>query len=83
MYKLIKPYVNLQKGSRVVIGPCGTHAPAAKWIKNEQVVTLLEDAITGTWDVFDVRLEDGTEESIYGFNIKGRPGKKRAAKRAR
>lgn len=34
-------------------------------------VTLLEPCETEGWDVIDVRLEDGTEGSIYSFSVAG------------
>jgi hypothetical protein len=46
--------------------------PAANWIKEVQTVKLLEPARKGTLDVTDVEV-DGEVESIYGFNILGRP----------
>lgn len=63
------------KGTYVMVRPTGKSVqaeyPAAKWLKKEQKVKLLDDAVEGTADVFDVELEDGTEESVYGFNIFG------------
>jgi len=44
--------------------------PAANWIKTTEIVRLIDDAPNeGTLDVLDVELEDGTEKSIYDFNI--------------
>jgi len=44
--------------------------PAAKWLTKEMVVKLLDYApFDGTLDVLDVELADGTEESVYDFNI--------------
>lgn len=43
--------------------------PAANWLINPTTVTLLEDCLSGTLDVVNVQLEDGTKESVYSFNI--------------
>ena len=64
----------LSAGTRVWVKPTGSGVrdsyPAANWITNAKQVTLLEDAPNeGTLDVIDVRLDDGSEESIYDFNI--------------
>jgi hypothetical protein len=63
------------KGTYVYVKPTASGVkdsyPAANWINNETKVKLLDDAVQGTLDVSDVELEDGTEESIYGFNIVG------------
>lgn len=60
---------------RVVPTPEGIResGPAAAWLDaGEQIVTLNEDACAGGWDVYGVTREDGSEETIYGFNIAGR-----------
>jgi hypothetical protein len=66
------------KGEWIKVEPTGKALkksyPAANWITKPQMVTLLDDAVKGTLDVFDVETKDGREESIYGFNIVGREG---------
>jgi hypothetical protein len=66
----------LHKGTqvRVTITGAGLRAsyPAADWLTGERVVTLIDDAPFGqTLDVIDVRLPDGSEQSVYDFNIRG------------
>ena len=44
--------------------------PATKWLVKKMKVKLIDDAPNqGTLDVLDVELPDGSEESIYDFNI--------------
>lgn len=68
----------IKKLSFVLVGPTGSGLqgsyPASRWIKNLEVVKLLEDAPhQGTLDVIDViRMSNGKEESIYDFNIIGK-----------
>lgn len=68
-------YTYFEKGDIVTVEPVGAYYksnneyPAAHWIEKDTEVELLEDAISGTLDVFDVKV-NGKEESIYGFNIK-------------
>lgn len=66
----------LPKGTKVTVTPTApgikSSYPAADWIKESTQVELLEDApYSGTLDVLDVRLPDGTTEYIYDFNIDG------------
>ena len=60
-------------GTRVIVTPTAlglvTSYPAATWLTSSQSVTLLEDCPNATLDVIDVRLDDGTEESVYSFNV--------------
>ena len=65
--------MHVNKGSKVILDPTVNALketyPAANWITDTVTATLLEDCVVGTLDVFDVKTEDGSEESIYGFNI--------------
>ena len=67
------PYHTFNAGDEITVHPTPPgirkSGPAANWIKEPTKVTLTEDAISGTWDVFDVLLDDGSTQSIYGFNI--------------
>lgn len=66
----------IPKGTRVLavatMKGCRKSLPAANWIVDREYVTLLEDCPEGrTLDVVDVRRADGTEESVYSFNVTG------------
>lgn len=62
-----------REGQRVIVKPTSPGVrksyPAANWLTKPTVVTLLEHSPKGTLDVIDVQLADGTEESVYSFNI--------------
>lgn len=63
----------IEEGTKVRVRPTPEGSkksyPAANWIKTPETVTLLEGAAPGALDVVDVRRADGSEESIYAFNI--------------
>jgi hypothetical protein len=65
------------QGYRLSVKP-SKQAPHS-FVQTAQVVTALDEGGTGGWDVYDVRLDDGTESSVYGFQIT-RVAKPRAKK---
>lgn len=61
-------------GTRVVIRATPPYRRGKPGIVHlaEKHGTLIEDARIGPtagWDVYDVRLDDGTETSAYGFDL--------------
>lgn len=67
--------LNMQyaKGQRVVIKPSSIEVqdlfPVANWIKKAIAVTLLESCLKGSIDQVKVKLNDGTQRLIYGYNV--------------
>jgi len=78
----------IEEGTMIWVEPTGEglkeSSPAANWIEERQRVKLLEYAPNqGTLDVIDVELSDGTQDTIYDFNIAGtseRGGKIKSAR---
>ena len=64
----MKYHRNYKKGTKVM-GQPQTSAVGSKPVP----MVLLEDIFTGGWDSWNVRLEDGTEDTVLGFNVYGLP----------
>lgn len=64
----MKYHRNYKKGTKIM-GQPQSSATGSKPVP----MTLQEDIFTGGWDVWDVTLEDGTEDTVLGFNVYGLP----------
>jgi predicted DNA-binding WGR domain protein len=78
--KAAKRSIQFKDGDRLVVSPVPSGLvksyPASK-IKQKMTVTVLEDGASEGLDVYDVELDNGKEDSIYGFQIESK-GKKAA-----
>ena len=70
-FKPVRLHENIRSGTLVKVQ--GKRSAPGKGLSYEPGrVRLLEDARVGGWDVYDVRLADGSDGSIYGFSIVGK-----------
>ncbi len=66
-FKLVRLHENLKKGTVVKVH--GMKMPKGKGLSYPAgTVKLLDDAMQGGWDVYDVLTPHG-ESSVYGFSI--------------